>query len=163
MQKQEINQKIDGSNYKIAIILPYFNQEFGQELLANTKKELQKNKVKAKNITTEMVAGALETPLIAKIMAKSKKFDAIIVLGVVIKGKTAHFDLVNKTSHDALMKIQLELEKPIIFGILTCNNVKQVKERVSIKKLNKGKSFAQSALIQIELLKKIKSKKYANK
>jgi 6,7-dimethyl-8-ribityllumazine synthase len=144
-KKTEI--KIDGSKLKIAIVLPYFNEELGLELLKNTKEELLKNNVQEKNISLTRVAGALELPFACKKIAL-KKPDAIIALGIVIRGETSHFDLVTETSHQGLMKVQLDETIPVIFGILACENLKQVKDRVSAKGLNKGKEFAQAALIQ---------------
>ena len=139
--------KIDGKKLKIAVILPFFNEELGLELFENVKKELLSNNVQEKNINLTRVAGALEIPFACKKLAM-KKPDAIIALGIVIRGETSHYDLVTETAHQGLMKIQLEEITPIIFGILACENLKQVKERISSKGLDKGKEFAQAALIQ---------------
>lgn len=139
--------KIDGRKLKISIILPYFNEELGLELFENTKIELLKNGVQEKNISLTRVAGALELPFACKKIAL-KKPDAIIALGIVIRGETSHYDLVTETTHLGLMKVQLKELVPVIFGILACENLKQVKDRVSAKGLNKGKEFAQAALIQ---------------
>lgn len=139
--------KIDGKKLKIAIVLPYFNEELGLELLENTKKELLKNDIQEKNISLTRVAGALELPFACKKIAL-KKPDAIIALGIVIRGETSHFDLVTETAHQGLMKVQLKELVPVIFGILACENLKQVKDRISSKGLNKGQEFAQAALIQ---------------
>ncbi len=144
-KKTEI--KVDGRKLKIAIFLPYFNEELGLELFENTKIELLKNGVQEKNINLVRVAGALELPFACKKIAL-KKPDAIIALGIVIRGETSHYDLVTETTHQGLMKVQLKELVPVIFGILACENLKQVKDRVSAKGLNKGKEFAQAALIQ---------------
>ena len=139
--------KINGKKLKIAIVLPYFNEEFGLELLQNTKEELRKNGVLEKNIKLVRVAGALELPFACKKIAKRKP-SAIIALGIVIRGETSHFDLVTETTHQGLMKVQLDEGIPIVFGILACENLAQVKDRISKKGLNKGQEFAQAALIQ---------------
>ncbi|MBP9771119.1 6,7-dimethyl-8-ribityllumazine synthase [Candidatus Gracilibacteria bacterium] len=144
-KKTEI--KVDGKKLKIAVVLPYFNEELGLELFENVKKELIRNNVSEKNITLSRVAGALELPFACKKIAL-KKPDAIIALGIVIRGETSHYDLVTETAHQGLMKVQLEEVIPIIFGILACENLKQVKDRISSKGLDKGKEFAQAALIQ---------------
>ena len=144
-KKTEI--KVDGKKLKISVVLPYFNEELGLELFENVKKELLSNNVQEKNINLTRVAGALEIPFACKKLAM-KKPDAIIALGIVIRGETSHYDLVTETAHQGLMKIQLEEITPIIFGILACENLKQVKERISSKGLDKGKEFAQAALIQ---------------
>ncbi len=144
-KKTEI--KVDGKKLKIAVVLPYFNEELGLELFENVKKELIRNNVSEKNITLSRVAGALELPFACKKIAL-KKPDVIIALGIVIRGETSHYDLVTETAHQGLMKVQLEEVIPIIFGILACENLKQVKDRISSKGLDKGKEFAQAALIQ---------------
>ena len=144
-KKTEI--KVDGKKLKIAVVLPYFNEELGLELFKNVKKELIKNNVSEKNITLSRVAGALGLPFACKKISL-KKPDAIIALGIVIRGETSHYDLVTETAHQGLMKVQLEEVIPIIFGILACENLKQVKDRISSKGLDKGKEFAQAALIQ---------------
>lgn len=144
-KKTEI--KVDGKKLKISVVLPYFNEELGLELFENVKKELIRNNVSEKNITLSRVAGALELPFACKKIAL-KKPDAIIALSIVIRGETSHYDLVTETAHQGLMKVQLEEVIPIIFGILACENLKQVKDRISSKGLDKGKEFAQAALIQ---------------
>lgn len=139
--------QINGKKLKIAVVLPYFNEELGLELFENVKKELIRNNVLEKNINLTRVAGALEIPFACKKLTMIQP-DAIIALGVVIRGETSHYDLVTETAHHGLMKVQLEEVVPIIFGILACENLKQAKDRVSEKGLNKGKEFAQAALIQ---------------
>lgn len=143
--------KIDGSRLKIAIVLPYFNDKIGLELLKNTKEELIKNNVKEKNITLTRVAGALEIPFACQKIALRKKTNAIIALGVIIKGETSHYNLVCKNTYEGIMKVQLENKIPISFGVLTCENAEQAKKRASKNGLNKGKDVAQAALIQTSI------------
>jgi len=140
--------KINGEKLKIVIILPYFNDKFGLELLKNTENELSRNKVKKANIRLIRVAGSLEIPFACQKAIKKYKPDAIIALGIIIRGQTKHFDLVAENTHSGLMKIQLENKTPISFGIIACENTKQVIERISKTKLNKGKDFAIAALLQ---------------
>ncbi len=147
--------KINGEKLKIAIILPYFNEKLGLELLENTKKELLNNNVKEKNIQIYRVGGSLEIPFICKKITKKNKINGIIALGIIIKGETSHYDLVTETTYQGLMNVQLETLTPIIFGILGCENIKQAKKRISKKELNKGKDFAITALIQTKLTKSI--------
>lgn len=144
-------QKIDGSSLKIAIVLPYFNETLGLELLENAKRELLNNNVPQENISITRVAGALEIPLACKKIIDRKKPDAIIALGVVIRGETSHFDLVTNTSYQGIMSVQLETGIPIIFGIIACENIEQAEKRVSKNGLNKGKDAAAAALIQTSL------------
>jgi len=148
MKIDNTNIKIDGSNLKIVIILPYFNESMGNELLENTKDELLKNNVKKDNIKIVRVAGALEIPYAAQTIIKKDKPNAVIALGIVIRGETTHYDLVTEESHRGIMKVQLETNTPISFGILGCENKFQAEERVNKNKLNKGKDAAIAALIQ---------------
>jgi len=144
-KRKKIN--INGKKLEIVIALPYFNDELGLELLKNVKEELLKNKVQEKNIKLIRVAGTLELPFACKKISLRKP-DAIIALGIVIRGETSHYELVTQTAHQGLMKVQLEESIPIIFGILACENLQQVKDRINKKGLNKGQEFAQAALIQ---------------
>mgnify|MGYP001603211319 CR=1 FL=1 len=136
-------QKPNGKNLKIAIVLPYFNEKLGLELLKNAKEELLKNNVQEKNIAIIRVAGALEIPFACKKIIGKMKPDAIIALGVVIHGETSHFELVTNTTYQGLMKVQLDTGIPISFGILACENIGQAKKRI-----NKGREAAQAALLQ---------------
>lgn len=144
MKSWSIKNKINGEKIKVAVVLPYFNDNLGLKLAKSVEKELKKAKVK--RIDTVRVFGALEIPFAC--MKISKKYDVIIALGIVIKGKTKHYDLVVENCYKGIMETQLECKKPIIFGVLTCNTIKEAEERISEKKLNKGKEFAQAALIQ---------------
>lgn len=144
MKIEKINIPLpNGKGKKIAIALPYFNEKLGLKLLESTKNELTRLGVEEKNISIYRVYGALELPFICQKIAKSKKFDAIIGLGIVIKGDTYHFELVCNTTYQGLMDVQLTNHIPIIFGILTCNTEKQ-----AIKRLDKGRDFAITALLQ---------------
>lgn len=147
-KKSEKSIKIDGSRLKIAIVLPYFNENLGLEMLKNAKEELLRNKVKPSNIKLVRVSGALEIPLACKKIIAKYKPNAIVALGVVIEGKTKHFDLVCETTYKGIMKVQLGNNIPISFGVLACKTEKQARERVSKKGLNKGRDAALAALIQ---------------
>jgi 6,7-dimethyl-8-ribityllumazine synthase len=139
--------KIDGKGKKIAIILPYFNQDMGIELYLKTKKSLEEHKA---NVELFRVAGSLEIPFCALQLIKSKKYDAIICLGVIIRGETTHYDLVSENVYQGLMKLQLQQDFPITFGILTCENEQQALERI---KNQKPEEFAISTLIQLTHIK----------
>jgi len=143
--------QIDGSSVKIGIIIPYFSESIGLELLENCKKELLNQNVPEENIIIKRVAGALETPYASMKLVEKESPDAIIALGAIIRGESSHYDLVTNKTYDGLMKIQLKYKTPIIFGILTCENEKQARERSSKSGLNKGKQYAQAALIQATL------------
>jgi 6,7-dimethyl-8-ribityllumazine synthase len=136
---------------KVAIILPYFNEEIGNELYENTIEELKNNGVTEKNIKLFRVYGALEIPFACQKIIKLNQYDVIITLGAIIKGETPHFDIVSKTTFDGIMTVQLKNNTPIIFGILTCNTLKQAQDRASKKGLNKGKDCAVAALMQTKI------------
>lgn len=131
-------------NLKIVILLPYFNEEYGLKLYKNTEATLKKHRVK--NIKLIRVPGALELPLAAQKTIKKDRPNAVIALGVVLKGETSHYELVCNETFRGLMDVQLKLETPIIFGVLTCKTEKQVKERLS-----NGKSFAEAALLTTKI------------
>lgn len=138
--------EIDGSGLKIAIILPYFNEEIGLKLLESAREELLKHKVPEENIQIVRVAGALEIAYACQKTILDKKPDAIIALGVIIRGDTSHYDLVTQESYRSVMEVQLEYKVPITFAILTCENEKQAQSR-----FDKGREAAQAALIQASL------------
>jgi len=140
------SQTGNAKNLKIAIILSRFNDSLGNELYENTLQTLKKHGVSAGNIKLVRVPGAMELPLAAKLLAKQKKFQAIIALGVVIKGETPHFEHVCTQSQRGLMDVQLQTEVPVIFGVITANTLKQATDRIEKSKLNKGKEFAESAI-----------------
>lgn len=137
---------LNGSKLKIAIILPYFNESLGLKLYEKTISELQKNQVSQKQITLFRTSGSLELPFAAQKIINRKNPDVIIALGIVIRGKTSHYELVIGETYRGLMQVQLEAKKPIIFGVLGCENIKQVKER-----LDKGEDFASAAIIQAQI------------
>jgi len=137
--------KVDGSNLKIAIVLPHFNDSVGTKMLDSAKKELLKNKVKEKNIIVYKSFGALELPFACQKIA-TKKVDAIIALGAIIEGGTDHYNHVCYHTFGGLMDVQLKIDVPISFGILTCKNTTQANKRIS-----KGADAAQAALLQVNL------------
>lgn len=140
--------KVDGKNLKICIVLPYFNDSLGLELLENAKEELIANNVLSNNIKVFRVAGALEIPFACQKIIKQNTPHAVVTLGVIIKGETDHYDLVAKNTYRGIMEVQLKTGVPISFGVLACNNLEQAKQRVSKEGLNKGKYAVQAALTQ---------------
>lgn len=147
------DKALDGKNLKISIILSRFNDSLGNILLENTIETLKKLNVSEKNIQITKVPGALELPLTAKLIAIKQKPDAIIALGIVIKGDTSHYDHVCTETHRGLMKVSLKTETPVVFGVITAFTKKQAVDRVEKNKLNKGKEYAETA-VEMALLKK---------
>ncbi len=145
------NLTINVANIKIGIVVTYFNQEFNQELLNNTLETLKEYKINDDKVVIKKVAGCLEIPYACQKMIKENEPDVIIALGTIIRGGTSHYDLVTNTTFDSIMKLQLELETPISFGILTCENKEQAWERAGKDGLNKGREATIAALIQTQL------------
>lgn len=151
-------EHLNGKNLKIAIVFSCFNSSIGEKLLKNTIEELKKLHVSEKNIKIINVPGALEIPLATKLLIKQKKYDAIIAMGIIIKGETYHFELVSHESHRALMDLSLEYNYPIVFGILSTKTEKQARDRVTKSKLNKGREFAVAAVEMAQITKSLQKK-----
>ena len=136
------------SNY--GIVYTSWNQEIVSSLLENTTKELLSFGVNKNNISFMEVPGAFEVPLASKSLAS--KVDAVIALGAIVKGDTPHFDFIASSCAHGVVPASLEANKPIIFGVLTTNNVEQALQRSDANRENKGAEFARSAMQMIEAL-----------
>ena len=123
---------------KICIVVSNYYEEISNNLLRGSIQELKKNGYK--NIKKITVSGAFEVPNI--ISKNIKKFDAFIGLGCIIKGETDHYYFISEAVTSGLMQLSIQSKKPIGFGILTCNNIKQARYRSNLKKINKGKEVA---------------------
>ena len=138
---------------KFCIILSRFNDFIGSKLLSGAIDELKRHGVKADNIDVVRVPGAFEIPLMALKCAKTKKYNAIITLGAIIKGATAHFDYVSAELSKGIASVSLQTEVPVIFGVLTTENIEQAIERAGTKAGNKGADAAKSAIEMANLIK----------
>ena len=116
---------------------------------------LKRHDVNDEDIDIAWVPGAFEIPLITKKMAESKKYDAILTLGAVIKGATPHFDYVCAEVSKGVAQISLQTGLPVMFGVLTTNNIEEAIERAGTKAGNKGADAAFSAIEMINLIKEI--------
>ena len=143
------------SNEKFCIVVSRFNEFITSKLLSGAVDELKRHGVKDADIDVVWCPGAFEIPLIAKKCAKTKKYNAIITLGAVIKGSTSHYDYVCAEVSKGVATVGLETEVPVIFGILTTDNIEQAIERAGTKAGNKGSEAAKSALEMSSLLSKI--------
>ena len=148
---REIVKKSNGELFSIGIVMSEFNSHVGEALLKACHHELLQLGVKDDRIVLAKVPGALESPLALKKMAQSKKFDALIALGAVIRGETFHFEVVANHSAKSIMDVQLEFSMPIVNAILTTENDEQAMERASVK----GAEAAQVAIQMIHLLKSV--------
>ena len=145
--------KLVSENQKFGIIVGRFNEFIGSKLLGGAIDTLKRHGVEEANIDIAWVPGAFEIPLIAKKMAKSKKYDAVICLGAVIRGATPHFDYVSGEVTKGVAQASLEIEVPVIFGVLTVDTIEQAIERAGTKAGNKGSDAALTAIEMANLLK----------
>lgn len=140
---------------KIAIVVGRFNGFVVESLVEGALDALIRHGVKGENITVVRVPGAFELPLTAQTLAKKGSFDALIVLGAVIRGSTPHFDFVANESAKGLSQIALQHQLPVINGILTTDTIEQAIERAGTKAGNKGYDAGMTALEMIAILKAI--------
>jgi len=145
-----------GKVIKVAVVVSKFNENVTQGLLEGALKVLAENKIAEKNIKVVMCPGAFEIPLTAKTLCKSKKYNAVICLGAVIKGETAHFEYISYAVTKGIMELNLEYGIPVSFGVLTSYSEEQALERSKDGDGNKGAEAAKAALEMIELLRTIR-------
>lgn len=145
----------DNQALKIGIAVGRFNGFLVESLVQGALDALLRHGVLGQNITVVRVPGAFELPLTAKRMAQSGKFDAIVVLGAIIRGSTPHFDIVASESAKGLSHVALHHDIPVINGILTTENIEQTIERSGTKAGNKGYDAAMTAIEMVSALKAI--------
>ncbi len=138
---------------KIAIVVARFNQKITQSLLDGCLSRLAELGVEHSDIQVVWVPGAVEIPLIAKQFAKRRDFAAVIMLGAVIRGQTGHYDFVCKQVSDSCQQLMLQYEMPIVFGVLTTDNIDQAMDRAGGGRGNKGRDCADCAMEMITLMK----------
>lgn len=143
------------TNEKFCITVSRFNEFITSKLLSGAIDELKRHGAKDENIDIVWCPGAFEIPLVAKKCAKTGKYNAIIALGAVIKGSTSHYDYVCAEVSKGVASVGLETEVPVIFGVLTTDNIEQAIERAGTKAGNKGSDAAKSAIEMVSLLGRI--------
>lgn len=146
---------VTGKDLKIAIVVARFNEFITSKLLGGAIDTLKRHETPEENISVTWVPGAFEIPLVAKKFAESKKFDAIICLGAVIRGATTHYDYVCNEVSKGIAQISLQTGVPTIFGVVTTENIQQAIERAGTKSGNKGADAAISAMEMANLLKSV--------
>ena len=147
--------KLLGQGSKYGIVVARFNEFISSKLLSGAYDALQRHGVQDSDITTAWVPGAFEIPLVAQTMAASKKYDAIICLGAVIRGATSHYDLVCNEAAKGIAQASLKTGVPIMFGIVTTESIEQAVERAGTKAGNKGFDVACGAIEMVNLLKNL--------
>ena len=148
-----IEGQLTTNGEKFCIVISRFNEFIGSRLLSGAIDELRRHGVSEDNIDVIWVPGAFEIPIIAKKAAKSGKYNAIITLGAVIKGSTSHYDYVCAEVSKGVAAVSLETCVPVIFGVLTTDNIEQAIERAGTKAGNKGSDAAKSAIEMANLVK----------
>lgn len=146
--KIELSSK--AKNYKVAIVQARFNEDITDNLLKGALKALKKAGLSEKNIDVFKVPGSFEIPFQCLKLAKTKKYFGIISLGAIIKGETAHFEYVARAVTDGILKVMLEKEILISFGVITTLNLAQAKKRSGNNEKNKGFEAAMALLEMID-------------
>ncbi len=152
---KEINGSLDAKGLKFGIVVGRFNSLITEKLLEGAIDCILRNGGDKENITVVRVPGSFEIPLTAKKLAKTKKYDAIICLGAVIRGATPHFNYVASEVTKGIALVTLEEEIPVAYGILTTDTIEQAIERAGTKMGNKGFDAALSAIEMVNVLKEI--------
>jgi len=140
---------------KFAIVISRFNDFISKRLLEGAIDTLMRHGAKDSEIESIWVPGSFEIPVVANKLAKSKKFDAVICLGTVIRGSTPHFEYVAGEAAKGVAKVSLDTGIPVIFGVITAENLEQAIERAGTKDGNKGRDAALSAIEMANLLENI--------
>jgi 6,7-dimethyl-8-ribityllumazine synthase len=151
--KMNYEGKLNATGLKFGIVIARFNSFITDELLAGAMDALLRHGADEKNISVARVPGAMEITLAAKKLAQTKKYDAIITLGAVIRGSTSHYDYVCNEVAKGVAKLAIDEEIPVLFGVLTVENIEQAIERSGTKSGNKGYDVAVSAIEMANLMK----------
>ena len=147
--------KLVSKDIKIGIVAARFNEFITSKLLGGAVDALKRHDVDEDNIEVAWVPGAFEIPLIASKMAKSNKYDAIICLGSVIRGNTTHYDYVCSEVSKGIAHVSLNADIPVMFGVITTENIEQAIERAGTKAGNKGFDCAVGAIEMVNLIREI--------
>lgn len=148
--------KLVADGVKIGIVAGRLNEFITSKLISGALDGLKRHNVDEDSIEIAWVPGAFEIPLVASEMARSKKYDAIICLGAVIRGNTSHYDYVCNEVSKGIAHVSLETGIPIMFGVVTTENIEQAIERAGTKSGNKGYDVAVGAIEMINLVREIK-------
>ena len=150
-----IEGKLSGKGLKVGIIVSRFNEFISGKLLDGAMDALHRHETSGEDVEVAWVPGSYEIPLLAKKMAASGKYDAVITLGAVIRGSTPHFDFIANEVTKGVAQVGLETEKPVIYGIITTDTLEQAIERAGSKSGNKGFDAAMSAIEMANLMKEL--------
>ena len=156
-QANEIRGAYDGSGMRFGIVVSRFNSFITERLLAGTTDALEKGGASAERTDVVRVPGSFEIPLAAKKMALARRYDAIIAIGCVLRGETAHFDYVASEVARGVQLAQMDTGVPIIFCVLTCDTLEQAIDRAGLKSGNKGYEAGLAALEMAQLSSRLRA------
>ena len=151
----KIEGELSAAGLRFAIVVSRFNSFITDRLLGGAIDAISRSGGSASAVNVVLVPGSLEIPMTAKALAKSGKYSAVICIGAVIRGETAHFDYVSQGAARGIADIGTETGVPTIFGVLTCNTLEQAIDRAGAKGGNAGFSAAMTAIEMANLLKKL--------
>lgn len=154
---QRFEGNLIGQGLRIAIAVGRFNDFISTRLLAGAEDALTRHGVLPEEVAVAYAPGAFELPLVAKLLAQSGKYDAVITLGAVIRGSTPHFDYVASEAAKGVANVSLQTEVPVIFGILTTDTIEQAIERAGTKAGNKGWEAAVTAIEMANLTRSLRA------
>ena len=149
--------KLVSQNIRVGIVAARFNEFIVNKLVGGAMDALLRHDVREEDIDLAWVPGAFEIPLIAKKMAESGKYDAAICLGAVIRGATSHYDLVCNEAAKGIAHVSLDSGVPVLFGVVTTENIEQAIERAGSKAGNKGYDSAMAAIEMVNLVRAIEA------
>ncbi len=152
---REIEGELRGEGRTISIIVSRFNSFITEKLLEGALDQLTRHGVSEDNITIVRVPGAFEIPMVAKRLAKSRSYSAVICLAAVIRGGTPHFEYVSAEVTKGIAQVSLEFGVPVVYGVITADTIEQAIERAGTKMGNKGGDAAQTALEMASLLERL--------
>ncbi len=155
-EMKEIMGELVVKGKKFALVVSRFNELVSKQMLAGAQDSLVRHGVKDNEVTVAWVPGSFEIPLTAQALVRSKKYDAVICLGTVIRGDTPHFEYVAGEVSKGVAQVSLQSGVPVIFGVLTVDTIEQALERAGTKAGNRGRQAVESAIEMVNLLGKIK-------
>ncbi|RMG61428.1 MAG: 6,7-dimethyl-8-ribityllumazine synthase [Deltaproteobacteria bacterium] len=150
-----VEGKLIGEGLRVGIVVSRFNNFITERLLEGALDALKRHGVYERDISIYRVPGSFEIPLVAKKIATSSRYDAVVCLGALIRGQTPHFDYISAEVTKGLAQVSLESEIPVAFGVITADTIEQAIERAGTKMGNKGFEAAVSAIEMANLLKEV--------
>ena len=153
---REVNGSLEAKGLAVALVASRFNSFLVEQLVKGALDAFVRHGGNEKDLTLVRVPGAYELPVVAKTLAKTKKYDAVVALGAVVQGATAHAALINETTARAFTEIALETGVPVSDGVVSADNLEQAVERCGTKQGNKGFSAMQAAIETANVMKGFK-------